>query len=104
MLYVVCQKGGLGGNRILRNVVGDKEGGCCNERACVQMTVLIRAQEIPSMEESVVKAKARHELAFTRYCYYQYCMVYGMHMGGLRGGRILPNSRAIVLHKDRQCR
>jgi len=43
-------------------------------------------------------------LAFTRYCYYQYCMVYGIHTRGRRGGRILPNSRAVILHQGRQCR
>jgi len=36
-------------------------------------------------------------LAFTRYCYYQYCKVHGMHNGGSVGGRKLRNSRAIVL-------
>ena len=41
-------------------------------------------------------------LAFTRYCYYQYCMVYGIDTGR-REGRILPNSRAIV-YQGGQCR
>jgi len=31
-------------------------------------------------------------------------MVYGMKTGGRRGGRILPGSRAIVLHQGGQCR
>ena len=44
------------------------------------------------------------DLAFTRYCYYQYCMVYGTPKGGRGGGRILPNSRAIVLQQCGQCR
>jgi len=43
-------------------------------------------------------------LAFTRYCYYQYCMVYDICTGGQRGSRILPNSRATVLHHGEQCR
>jgi len=45
-----------------------------------------------------------YTLAFTRCCYYQYCMVYGMQRGGRRGARILPNSRAIVLQQCGQCR
>jgi len=43
-------------------------------------------------------------LAFTRYCYCQYCMVYSIHTGGRRGGRILRSGRAIVLHQGGQCR
>jgi len=43
-------------------------------------------------------------LAFTRYCHCQYCMVCGMHNEGQVGGRILPNSRAIVLQQCGQCR
>jgi len=31
-------------------------------------------------------------------------MVYGIHTGDRRGGCILPNSRAIVMHQDGQCR
>jgi len=36
-------------------------------------------------------------LAFTRYCHYQYCMVYGIRKGGRGGRRILRNRRAMVL-------
>ena len=43
-------------------------------------------------------------VAFTRYCYYHYGMVYGIQTGGRREGRILTNSRAIALHQDGQCR
>jgi len=43
-------------------------------------------------------------LAFTRYCFYQYCMVYHIQTGGRIGGRILSNSRAIVLHQGGPCR
>jgi len=43
-------------------------------------------------------------LVFTRYCHCQYCMVYGIHEGGRVGGRMLPNSRAIVLRQCGQCR
>ena len=46
----------------------------------------------------------RLTLAFTRYCHCQYCTVYGIHRGGWVGGRILPNSRAIVLQQCGQCR
>jgi len=42
--------------------------------------------------------------AFTRYCYYQYCMVYGIRTGGRKEGRILPNSHGMVLHQGGQCR
>jgi len=45
----------------------------------------------------------RH-LAFTRYCYYQYGMVYSIQTGVRKGSRILPNNRAIVLHQGGQCR
>jgi len=41
---------------------------------------------------------------FPRYCYYQYCMVYNIHMGGRKASRILSNNRAIVLHQGGQCR
>ena len=47
---------------------------------------------------------AHGALAFTRYCHCQYCMVYGITQAGSGGGRILPNSRAIVLHQCGQCR
>jgi len=43
-------------------------------------------------------------LAFIRYCDYQSCMVYGIQTACREGGRILPNSRAIVLHQGGQCR
>jgi len=44
-------------------------------------------------------------LAFTRYCYTRYCMVYGIQTGGRGGGsRILRDSRAIVLQQFEQCR
>ena len=42
-------------------------------------------------------------LAFTRYCFYQYCMVYSIHTGVWKGSRILSNNRAIVLHQGGQC-
>jgi len=32
-----------------------------------------------------VQSSDRHTLAFTRYCYCQSCMVYGIHTGGWRG-------------------
>ena len=35
--------------------------------------------------------------AFTRYCGYQYCMVYCIHTGGRKGSPVLSNSRATVL-------
>ena len=43
-------------------------------------------------------------MALTRYCYYQYCMVYSMQTGGWKGSRILSNNRVIVLYQDGQCR
>jgi len=43
-------------------------------------------------------------LAFTRYCYYQYCMVHSIRTRVRRGSRLLPNNRAIVLHQGGQCR
>ena len=43
------------------------------------------------------------ELGFTRYCYYQYGMVHGIHKGVRVGGRILPNSRAMLLQQCGQC-
>jgi len=46
----------------------------------------------------------RPALAFTRYCYYQYCMVYSIQTGGRKGSRILTNSCALVLHQGGQCR
>jgi len=44
------------------------------------------------------------ELAFTRYCDYQYCVVYSIQTGGWKGSRILSNNRAMVLHQSGQCR
>ena len=35
---------------------------------------------------------------------HHHCMVYGKYTGGRRGGRIMPNSRAIVLQQGGQCR
>ena len=46
----------------------------------------------------------RPSLAFTRYCYYQYCIVYSIQTEGREGSRILANGRAIVLHQGGQCR
>jgi len=43
-------------------------------------------------------------LAFTRYCYYQYCVVYSIQTGGRKGSRILSNTLARVLHQSGQCR
>jgi len=43
-------------------------------------------------------------LAFTQYCYYQYCMVYSTQTGGRKGSLILSKTRAIVLHHGGQCR
>ena len=42
--------------------------------------------------------------AFTRYCHYQYCMVYGKQKGGRGESRILPNNRAILLRQGGKCR
>jgi len=49
-------------------------------------------------------ARLGSHLAFTRYCYYQYCMVCSIQTGGRKGIRILANSREIVLHQGGQCR
>jgi len=46
----------------------------------------------------------RYSLAFTRYCCYEYCMVYGIQTGGREGSRILSNNRAVVLHQGEQYR
>jgi len=43
-------------------------------------------------------------LALTRYCYYQYCMVYSIDTGGRKGSRTPSNNRAIILHQGGQCR
>jgi len=48
--------------------------------------------------------QTRDHLAFTLYCYYQYCMVYDIQKGGSRWGRVLPKSRAIVLQQCGQCK
>ena len=42
-------------------------------------------------------ASAPPHLAFTRYCHYQYCMVYSIQMGSGGGCRNVRNGRAIVL-------
>jgi len=42
--------------------------------------------------------RVKVKLAFTRYCYCQYCMVYSIHTGGRKGSLIRSNHRAIVLH------
>ena len=65
------------------------------------MDVLV--DETTVSDETAISGATR-DLAFTRYCYYQYCMAYGIHTGGRRGGPILLNSRAIVLHQGGQCR
>jgi len=51
-----------------------------------------------------LQSSGRRYLALTRYCYYQYCMVYGIQTIVWRGSRILPIHRAIVLHQGGQCR
>jgi len=43
------------------------------------------------------KVAVHLNLAFTRYCHHQYCMVYGIQTGGLEAGRIVRNGRAIVM-------
>jgi len=51
------------------------------------------------------KGMALRNLAFTRYCYYQYCIVYNsMQTEGRKASRILSNNRAILLHQGGQCR
>jgi len=66
---------------------------------------LLLQQRPKHSREMVIMSKASTPLcpppppAFTRYCYYQYCMVYGIQTGGRRVGRILLNRRAIVLHR-----
>jgi len=45
------------------------------------------------------------QVAFTRYCHHQYCMVYGIQRGGSVGGEgILRNGRPMVLQQCGQCR
>ena len=34
-----------------------------------------------SQRQGLLKGQVKHVLAFTRYCYSQYCMVYGIHKG-----------------------
>jgi len=48
--------------------------------------------------------RLRRGLAFTRYCYDQYCIVYSIHTEGRKASRILSNHRAILLHQGGQCR
>jgi len=48
--------------------------------------------------------RGNRSLAFTRYCYCQYCMVHGIQTGSRREGRTMSNSRAMVLHQGGQCR
>jgi len=63
------------------------------------------AEDVQSSASGVRRDTVRGgELALTRYCYYQYCMVYSVQTGGRKGSRILPNSRAIVLQQCGQCR
>jgi len=66
-----------------------------NRRSCAGM---------PRSARNVCSVSEYQELAFTRYCHYQYCMVHGIQTGGREGGRILRNYRAIVLQKCAQCR
>jgi len=47
---------------------------------------------------------AHHILAFTRYFYHQYYMVYSIQTGVRRGSRTLSYSGAIELHQGGQCR
>jgi len=42
--------------------------------------------------------------AFTRYCHYQYCMVYSIQKGSRGGGIYCAEIRAIVLQSFEQCR
>jgi len=46
---------------------------------------------VPAAEAAatVLVGKGR-ELAFTRYCNYQYCMVYGKHKGDRKGSVYCP--------------
>ena len=59
---------------------------------------------LPSEPEVSPNHATDANLAFTRYCHYQYCMVYSLQTKFRRGSRILPNDRAIVLHQGWQCR
>jgi len=42
---------------------------------------------------------SHRNLAFTRFCYCQYFIVYSIHTRGRKGSRIRSNNRAIVLHQ-----
>jgi len=53
---------------------------------------------------SRAQRKDKKDVAFTRYCYYQYSMVYSIQTGDRKGSRILSNDCAIVLYQGGQCR
>jgi len=42
------------------------------------------------------QAQPRRALAFTRYCQYQYCMVYGIQKGGRGGGRRILRKKTCI--------
>ena len=58
----------------------------------------------PRVNTGRASERARVNPAFTRYCYHQYCMVYGIQKGGRGGVLYFPNSRAIVLQQCGRCR
>jgi len=62
-------------------------------RSNIRICVVCRARRLGS-----------RVLALTGYCQCHFCMVYDLQKGGWGGGRILLNSRAIVLLSYGQCR
>jgi len=58
-------------------------------------SLLLRARQLERLVPS---------LAFTRYYYDQYCMVYSIQTGGRKGSCIRSNDRAIVSHQGGQHR
>ena len=61
---------------------------------CIYIYILIPMNERSRHARAQVPRKLQQHLTFTRYCDYQYCMVYGIRKGGRGGGRIC----AIVVH------
>jgi len=71
----------------LSNPLGMSDGLICHTKKVLFVVVLRQFYGGPSFN-----------LAFTRYCYYQSCIVYSLQTRVRRGSRILPNNRALVLH------
>ena len=62
---------------------------------CVCVCVCVLTRFITQVRATIGLYSKTCDVAFTQYCYYQYCMVYSIQTVGRKGSRILSNKCAL---------